>query len=1040
MTDYLGTMVKSTKLIAFLQLLCVPLFSQLTGFLDDFEDGSVDTLWNASEHTLWIADHPGTFGITESEGYLNLAYTRTAESWEWDNFNFTPPEMINVSATPFITLKIKSDITTAFSVNPIYSNGNERRVEKTIPGDTSWHSYSFELLESNYSGGLLQKIYLYLDGGSNEVKSGMVQFDDFQIAGFSINVFNLKADLIDTSKIDLTWETDDLQNTDHFNIYRSFDMGFMAGEETKIGETTDTVFHDSLLTNHTTYYYQVSATDTNSKEHTPANVSKRTSTPGAIPQIEIISENADPVDKYGKFEVLVEMTDATYDNPFNPEAINLYAWFYSPDGDSVKMNGFYDNYMGRDEWKIRFAANQPGSWEYQIFASDLDGTGESEKQSFSVVESANKGWLTISPDNSNYLMHDDGTSFYGISVYYPWNVNESRLDDFAAVSGNFFGYWDCTYDNAGNGGGKYLLESMESGVGRYDQRKAARIDEVLSWAEARDMKVMLAIWAHGYLRIDGIPWDNGNWYEHNPYSKIVDVEDFYTDSLSLSYQEKHYRYMIARWGYSQALGTWEIINEMHGTTGWVESQANSKKWVETVHAYFKENDPFKRPTTASFGGGEGASHYTETDQLGDMPNVHFYEQHGWPTLYPGNIVRSGLANVVNEARKLKSKGDRPAFFGEAGWDHMLAAPETGAYTWEFHNSFWAGLTNGFASTPFWWEFNSTDIFTQVRMQDYRILNKFVSDIDFAHQAFAPSEIYAENIDGYFMGADTAGFGWMKTYNSTSVSDAPIYISDTELNNGTYLLEWFNTWTGEIIDADTAICVAGITWGDVTADIDKEDIAFKICKLEDGSSDSTVNLFLIRSDTLLPGKWPWSPKIDSTIFSIVCYVTDEQKRLDVTFNGPVDIDIDYNVEENPDQFTVDLQQGGVVFDYQPGSSSGATVTATIEGLDDAVLYIPGSTGISDNENPNDLGYFELRDNYPNPFSRSTTIEYGLFKSTHIKLAIYNAQGELLEVLVDNQKPAGQHSIVWHADPYPAGIYFYTIVGEQFSISRKCVLIK
>jgi len=136
-------------------------------------------------------------------------------------------------------------------------------------------------------------------------------------------------------------------------------------------------------------------------------------------------------------------------------------------------------------------------------------------------------------------MYDDGTSFYGISVYYPWNVTESRLDDFAAVNGNFFGYWDCTYDNAGNGGGKYLLESMESGIGRYDQRKAARIDEVLNWAEARDMKVMLAIWAHGYLRIDGVPWDNGSWYEQNPYSKIVDVEDFYTDSLSLSYQEKH---------------------------------------------------------------------------------------------------------------------------------------------------------------------------------------------------------------------------------------------------------------------------------------------------------------------------------------------------------------------------------------------------------------------------------------------------------------------------------------------------------------------
>ena len=1033
-------MMKSIKIIALFLLTYGPLYSQLTGFYDDFEDGSLDTLWNASIDTLWKADHPGTFGLTESDGYLNIAYTRTAESWEWDNFNFTPPEMIDVSANPFITLKIKSDVATSFSVKPIYSNGNDGRVTRAIPADNSWHLYSFELLELNFSGGYLQRIYMYLDGGSTELKSGLVQFDDFQISGFAISVNNLQASLVDSSKIDLTWNQYDPGNTDHFNVYRSMEMNFTPGEEAKIGETMDTVFHDTALVNNTTYYYKVSATDIDGKEHTPSSVSIRTSTPGAIPQPEVLSENADPVGTYEKFELLINLPDASYSNPYNPEEIDLFAWFYSPGGDSVKMIGFYDNYQGRDQWKIRFAASQAGSWEYRVYARDVDGTGKTDKQSFTVIESANKGWLHVSSDNSNYLMHDDGSSFYGISVYYPWNVTETRLDDFAAVNGNFFGYWDCTYDNAGNGGGKYLLESMESGIGKYDQRKAARIDQVLNWAEARDMKVMLAIWAHGYLRIDNVPWDNGRWYEQNPYSNIVAVENFYTDSLSLSYQEKHYRYMIARWGYSHALGTWEIINEMHGTTGWVTSQENSKKWVETVHTYFKENDPFNRPTTASFGGIEGASQYTETDQLGDMPNVHFYEQHGWPTLYPDNIIRSGLANLVNEARKLKSKGDRPAFLGEAGYDHMLAVIESGAYTWEMHNAFWAGLANGLASTPFWWEFNSTAIFTQARLQKYKILDRFVSNIDFAHQAYTPAKIYAKDIDGYFMGADTTGFGWLKTYNSTAVSNAPIYISDTELNNGTFLLEWFNTWTGEVIDADTAICVEGITWGKVTGDIEEEDIAFKIGKLEDGASAINVNLYLVESDTLLPGTWPWSAKIDSTMYSIVCYVTDGDNRLDVSYIGPVDIDIEYDGEETPDQFTVNLQQGGVVFDYDPGGFSSATVTASIDGLGNAVLFIPGVTGIDENEGFNSPGGLVLNNNYPNPFSESTTIEYELSESTRVKLAVYNAQGELLEILVDDQKSAGQHSVVWNAEPYPAGVYFYIMGSKHSSISRSCIILK
>jgi hypothetical protein len=1029
--------MRTLKLAALLFLASSPSFSQLTGFFDDFEDGSLDTLWNESLHTLWKADHPGTFGLSEQDGTLNIAYTRTAESAEWDNFNFTPPEEIDVSANPVITLKIKSDVANTFTVKPIYSNGNDGWLQKEVPADGAWHVYEYELVESNYSGGNLQKIYLYFDGGSTEIKSGTVLFDDFQIAGFSISIENLQAFLVDSSSIDLTWETNDPENTDHFNIYRSTQTGFAPGEENRIGETGDTIYHDTGLANFTTYHYQVSATDIEGREHTPSAVSLRTSAPGAVPQPGVVSENANPVGRYEKYELVISISDATYENPYDPDEIDLYAWFYSPGGDSVKVNGFYDNYQGRDQWKIRFAAGQSGLWEYRVFARDLDGTGYSGKRDLTVVASACKGWLHISGDNPNYLVNDDGSSFYGISVYYPWSVNESRLDEFAAVSGNFFGYWDCTFDWSGDGGGRYLLESMESGLGRYDQRKAARIDEVLSWAEARDLKVMLAIWAHPYLRIEGVPWSDGLWLSDNPYSSIVEAEDFFTDSLALSYQEKHHRYMIARWGYSRSLGIWEIINEMHGTTGWVRNQAASKNWVEGVHTYFRENDPFRRPTTASFGGSDGASHYTGTDLLGDMPNVHFYEQHGWPDPYPDNVVRSGLANMVNEARKLKSKGDRPAFLGEAGYYSMLADSETEEYSWEFHNSFWAGLTNGLASTPFWWEFNLTDIFTPERLQDYRNLYRFVSDIDFAHQPFVPTEVYAGKSDGYFMSVPDAGFGWLKTYEDVPLSDVPVYVTGAALQNGTYLLKWFDTWTGEYVATDTAICVEGITWGDVPGEVDELDAAFKLVQIADGSPASSVNLTLVKSDTLVAGMHPWSPKADSTLYRIVCYVTGDNNRLDVSFNGPVDIS--FEGEGQPDPFTAGLRQGGVVFDYDPRGSSGTTITATVDGVGSASLYVEGVTGMEGDEGRVPQGLF-LEENYPNPFHQRTTISYIIPASATVRLAVYNLQGTLLETLADGQEPAGRHTVVWNAERYPAGVYFYILGSEQSTIARKCVILK
>ncbi len=145
--------MKTFKLATILILICGPLFSQANGFFDDFEDGSLDTLWNSAIHTLWKADPPATFGITETGGFLNIVYNRSAESGAWDNFNFTPPEPIDVSNNPMITLKIKSDVPTTFTVKPIYSNENDGWIPKDIPGDNAWHVYTYELTASNYNGG-----------------------------------------------------------------------------------------------------------------------------------------------------------------------------------------------------------------------------------------------------------------------------------------------------------------------------------------------------------------------------------------------------------------------------------------------------------------------------------------------------------------------------------------------------------------------------------------------------------------------------------------------------------------------------------------------------------------------------------------------------------------------------------------------------------------------------------------------------------------------------------------------------------------------
>ncbi len=90
-------------------------------------------------------------------------------------------------------------------------------------------------------------------------------------------------------------------------------------------------------------------------------------------------------------------------------------------------------------------------------------------------------------------------------------------------------------------------------------------------------------------------------------------------------------------------------------------------------------------------------------------------------------------------------------------------------------------------------------------------------------------------------------------------------------------------------------------------------------------------------------------------------------------------------------------------------------------------------------------FTLAQNYPNPFNPITSIEFSLGRGGRVKLSIYNVLGQLVSVLVDEERAAGSHVIEWNGTNHdgsalPSGIYFYRLtVGDQTS-TRKMILMK
>jgi hypothetical protein len=74
-------------------------------------------------------------------------------------------------------------------------------------------------------------------------------------------------------------------------------------------------------------------------------------------------------------------------------------------------------------------------------------------------------------------------------------------------------------------------------------------------------------------------------------------------------------------------------------------------------------------------------------------------------------------------------------------------------------------------------------------------------------------------------------------------------------------------------------------------------------------------------------------------------------------------------------------------------------------------------------------FSLLQNYPNPFNPATAIRYSVPVTANVKLEIYNALGEVSEVLVDELKAPGRYEVLWNASAKASGVYFYRLTATS-----------
>src|SRR3990172_1107964 len=89
-------------------------------------------------------------------------------------------------------------------------------------------------------------------------------------------------------------------------------------------------------------------------------------------------------------------------------------------------------------------------------------------------------------------------------------------------------------------------------------------------------------------------------------------------------------------------------------------------------------------------------------------------------------------------------------------------------------------------------------------------------------------------------------------------------------------------------------------------------------------------------------------------------------------------------------------------------------------------------------------FILEQNYPNPFNPATNIKFGIPKKTFVKITIYDILGKVVDELVNMELNPGRYSVDWpafrNASMYPSAVYFYRIITDEYTDTKKMILVK
>lgn len=393
-------------------------------------------------------------------------------------------------------------------------------------------------------------------------------------------------------------------------------------------------------------------------------------------------------------------------------------------------------------------------------------TGGVFKNQITIHNTNKKGFLHISSYNKLYA--DRKAAFLGIGqgigyaeepVEYGYNhasftKQRGYISDLAAKGGNFLRLrmdpWSngVEWEEAGVYGSKRTHNDVAQRPENFDRQfHAWELDKTLELCEALDINMMLCLEQDQVLS-DYDPYSHNQNYkylwpsaQHNdaprhPYAGLPGVngtiKNVFTDQQAREYFKQRLFYINARFGYSPAVGMYQLINEIDniGVYGKQSNgnnatlyhddpfmQAAVSNWHCEMASYLKNSYPYHITMT---GYGAGPDLFDNSPACMDVDTRNDY-----------NNKRD--QNIAGRSILITPQSNKPFVFGEIG---SGCATIDKCSDIAFHNAVWSNAFKGHLTNGLYWndwkEENSIS-----HRSNFIFMNAFFSTVDFQNTEWYP---------------------------------------------------------------------------------------------------------------------------------------------------------------------------------------------------------------------------------------------------------------------------------------------------------------